>query len=207
MTLLTMRSPSLAPVRLQHPQLITPGAGRILLLQDFSNYANTTSGLGTPEIGEKWRYIYNTPGRTIISSGQSLMNSTNMEMPYVDVKCRNIEIEVVMSVFVNGIYPINFRFLDTNNFFSLRTEGSNKYRLYKRVASSTTSLESYSVVPANGDRIKVTIKNNLIIIYLNNVPIMQTIDSSLDYVTSVALFGNNGTIQNAAYSYIRVREI
>ncbi len=185
MGLLTMRSPSLAMPSMKAPALVFPGSEERLLIQDSYNRLDTDSRLGVADTGQTWVYVGNAPGgRFNISENRARVNSATGDHAYISVWHANVKIEQRITSFISGLWPVAFRVVDANNFFVVKANAST-YTLVKKVASSNTTLGTYTATPANDDVIMVTVKDDLITVYVNGIPVITATDPALNTCCNV----------------------
>lgn len=154
------------------------------IIKDSFNRADTAGGLGTAETGQLWQYF--STNRFNISSNTARVNSTSSDVAYINAGRANVKISVTISNFVDGVRPIAFRILNTSNLWTLRTTAT-EYKLYR----GKTAMGTYTVVPTTGDKIAVTIKNDVITVYLNGASIISVTDAALNTSTNVGISHSN----------------
>jgi hypothetical protein len=202
MGIITLKKPSLILPQMSSPAFVYPGAAEEdnIIFSDTFNRADTATGLGIADTGQPWIYPYGTAARWQINAGTAKIISATPSYPCIDAKQANVQIECTVANYVDGGWPIVFRVIDNNNVWQLRCSGTS-YSFYKRVASVTSSnlWAGGILLPVNGDKLKIRIKNDVIQIYVNGILRTQRTDSELNTATLVgmgAVTGLNSQFDN-----------
>lgn len=139
----------------------------VVLVSDTFDRANSTTTLGTAEVGGVWKL---DQGTSIlgISSNKAYPVYVNLDTTaYMDTGAANATISV------DGVYAgylgINFRYVDTGSHLRLRLS-STGLALFTLVGGVTTTIGSYAVTPTTGNtyKLKVVANGNSIQCYLND---------------------------------------
>lgn len=165
------------------------------IIKDGFNRSDTESKLGKAETGQLWQYYVGSRFAIINNAAQIISDSG--DIAYIPTGVPNIRINATVGINVAGLSPVYFRIGSEswNTNWQVRIyefAGVKKYQLNKKVDKINTVVGEY-VVPSfnNVDMLSVTIKDNVITVYLNGNQIIQVTDSALSEYMNAGFGGYN----------------
>lgn len=153
------------------------------VVEDSFNRAN--GGLGVAGSGQTWQ---DPAGATIVSN-QCLLG-TSLLATWIDSGLTTCAIELYLATRGANANGILVRFVDTLNYWSFR-ESAGVYKLVKYEAAIPTAAAATTIVPANGDQLKVEIQGNVFRCYVNGTLEITHTDAFNNASTKHGMYGNS----------------
>jgi len=175
------------------------------VVSDTFTRADNAASLGNAETGQAWEVLSGTWG---ISSNRAYIASTSggRDIAVVDSGFADVTIGLTLPVVATSARLI-FRLTDASNHFIFTViTASNNYTLSRIQAGTATVVGSYTKIPANGDFIKVTLRGNQIICYVNGLEVIRVTETFNLTATKHGMGANNASAGNIRFEqfYIEV---
>lgn len=143
-------------------------------LRVYDGFNRADGAIGNADTGQAWTVT----GTWGIANGEAYSISVGESVnAVINAGISDGILTVKLPAIDKGAERIIFRWLNAGNRISVWVD-TNKYSLYKHVGGIETLLGSYSVVPRNGDIITIEANGSLIKIYLNDLKILEIIESA-----------------------------
>lgn len=173
-----------------------------MLAADTFNRANTATptangcDLGSTDTGNK-PWVYRSGYKIYISSDQALLvgaTGTAESCATVDAGQADVDVQVTDNGAVGDACGVVARYVDENNYITLRPYSSTQYQLTKVVAGTTTFIAQgtggrIDVNWATGGRLRLTVKGTTVTAYVNGTQVATATvsDSALASSTLVGM--------------------
>lgn len=146
------------------------------IVYDSFNRVDSASSLGVADTGQAWNVFGGIWG---IDGGKAYCAVTEgyNNNVVINTDISDGILTVKLPSVAKGAERVNFRWRSTTNRLSVWVD-TDKYAIYKYADAVETLLGSYSVVPQNNDVIKIEANGSLIKVYLNDLKILEIIESA-----------------------------
>lgn len=151
-------------------------SGPTVLLQDDFNRADSSTSLGTADVGGTWTLV---DGGNLGISGNKAYCPGSPGIAVLDAGTANFAVQVTITSIGSDSPGIIFRYKDTGNWWRLVSFGGGYY-IGKMEASSFSNVQGPLGTVADGDTLKAVVNGTSIKCYINDVQIGTEITSSFN---------------------------
>jgi hypothetical protein len=145
---------------------VTASAEQVWKVQDGYNRPDNLGTLGVAESGQAWAVLGTGAVWGVASNQAGPQGGTGPSYALIDSGVSTAIVQATFAIIAGVGTRLAFRISDANNLWYVEAQ-LTAYKIYKRVAGVETLMATYSVTPANGDVIKVSLEANVIKFYRN----------------------------------------